>query len=203
MSMIVQLGYGKANFATVRATYAAMRVVAPFVRASAATTGRRVGSFTKVLAGSIDDFGAILQCSVEHDPGTVILLQVSRTRNNVPISEGALFLRLRSGAAHYRIEGKVPTPAQNRCGDRVMIFSGNADFMTPEELEQECGIQVNRGYISRFMSAEELEESFNIVQVSPEISPRSVVQTVMGEQGEVKTSMGSMPVRRLRLRSGG
>lgn len=196
----IHIGYGKANFATVRATYAAMKVTAPFARVSAATTGRRSGGMSRVMVGTLDDHGAILQCAVEHEPGTIILLQVSRTRNTVPISEGALFLRLRGQAAHYRIEGKIPSSAQNRCGERVMIFSGNADFMTPQELEAECGIQVNRGYISRFMDHDELDECFSIVQVAPEVAPRSQVQTVLGEMGEVKTAMAAVPVRRLRLR---
>ncbi len=197
-TMMVTLGFGRANLTSVLATYACFKVTKPFNRITAVTSGQYRGrSVTQV--GQHDHCGQLISSNVEHAPGTIILLQTKMMAGVEIMCEGGLFLRLRAGAPLYNVIAAVPTGNGNLCGDSFMMFSGNADIMNTEALAQ-AGLDVSRGYVSRYMDMEELSECFRIVRVSGETAPRPLVEEVATPMGVVRREMASAPARRLILR---
>lgn len=197
----VSLGAGKANFVNTLATYACMKVAAPFNRTSALTSGKQ-HSRSYSQAGRLEHYGGFMHANVEQDHGTVILLQVSWKRNGAPIRDGALFLRLRTGAPLYSVSAKVPTDAQNTYGDRLSMFSGYADIMNAEEL-QLIGILPNRSYTEKFMAEEELEECFNIQMQQAETIGKPQITAIATPTGVQLREVAQEPMRRMIFRKRG
>ncbi len=195
----ITLGYGKANFSTTLATYAAMKVVAPFIRSSAITSGVRMGQMTNTRVGEKESHGALLSAPVAHDQGTVILLQSKWMRGAALVRDGGLFLRLRDGAPLYSIIAAVPTAAGNICGDSFQVFSGYADILNVDELKL-LGVEVPRGYASRFMDPEELQECYRVIQVTPERRARPSITAIATPEGMQMREVAPTPIRRLIIR---
>jgi len=194
--------YGKVNLATASASVAAFRVQAPFKRESAINTGTRSpghGQYT--AATSFQKIGGGFATErVRHDVGTILLYQMSRTRNKVRMSDGALFLRLRPGAAFLAINAKLPVGPESLIGDEFMIFQGNADILTVEELRT-SGIEVARNYERTYMSDEEIAENFEVHVVTPESTPRPALQRVVAQGKVIIKEVAQEPIRRVgRLR---
>lgn len=198
MGMIVQLAYGKANFANTLATYSAQKVTAPFVRVSAVTAGKRMGQVHHALCGFLDLHGGMATNTVEHELGTVLLLQASWKRGGFPVKDGAIFLKLRATAPQYRIMAKIPLDAENRIGEHAMHFMGNADILNESDL-QVLGFEVPRQYRGRFMADEEVESCFTISMLSPETAPRAQTTAIATERGVEVREVAAMPMRRLRF----
>lgn len=196
----VHLGYGKANFDTIGATYATMKVEPPFKRNSAYTSGQRSGE-QRVTPVSLhpDRHGVLLTGNVQHDEGTIIVLQVAWNMKGSPIRDGALFLKLRIGAPLYNVMAFIPGNHANICGDQFMIFSGEADIMNLDDLEA-AGIEANRGYVSRYMEQDELAECFRIVEVHPARQARPSLEAIATATGTEMREVAQMPARRLILR---
>lgn len=199
MEVTVTLGYGKANLSSMYATYASMKVTEPFNRVSGVTSGRAMGTKTVTQVGSWEHNGALLSASVAHASGTVILLQAKWMRGPSVIRDGGLFLRLRPGAPVYNIIAAVPTGHENQCGDSFVMFAGPADIMTVDELKM-VGLEVPRGYVSRFMDHEELAECFRIVKVAEEGIPRPQLSAIATPEGIKIREVAQAPRRRLILR---
>lgn len=199
MGQSVWLGIGKANLANTLATYAAFKVSPPFLRVTALNSGKRVGSSQTTQVGQHDLNGTLHSVMVEHDNGTVILLQAKWMQGPVLLREGGLFMRLRAGAPHYEVIAKVPTGHDNICGDSFRVFSGCADVLNAEELKL-LGLEVGRGYISRYMDEEELEECYRIVQVGRETQPRPAISAIATPTGVEMREIAQAPARRLILR---
>jgi hypothetical protein len=198
--MQVELGYGKANLSDMLATYASLRVTAPFKRETAIQTGRRVpGSDNAIPVGKFDLNGALLNAKVDHPTGTIIAVQASWKRRGAPIREAALFFRLREGAALYDVRAKVPLGPDNYCGDSFLIFGGYGDLLTPDELHLH-GLEVNRGFKERFMQPVEIGECFVIRQLRAETIHRPTLQAVATSEGVQMREIPAAPGRRLNLR---
>lgn len=195
----VQVGYGKANLSSTLATYACMKVTAPFARVSAASSGPKVGSAMVTAVGSHQINGVLINNQVQHPNGTVILLTASWKRGGSPIRDGALFIRLRFGAPHYNVLAKVPLGAENICGDSFVIFSGTGDIMNADEL-LERGIEVQRSYVSRFMDEEELGECFILNRLAPESIKRPELVTIATPDGTKLVEVSQAPTRRMVFR---
>lgn len=193
------IGYGKANLQTISATYASMKVQAPFQRNSAVTSGKRMGTPVASPVGTWDGAGALISTPVEHPAGTVILLQCKWMRGAHLLREGGLFLRLRSGAPVYSIVASVPTEHGNIIGDSWQMFSGPADIMSIPELRL-IGIDVPRGFVSRFMDTEELSECYRIVQTRGETQPRPSISAIATPTGVEMREVVQAPTRRLNIR---
>jgi len=202
MGQICTLGYGKANLSDTLVTYANMKVVAPFSRTSAVTSGRRHGQNSSSPVGRFDMTGALITARSEHENGTIILLQASWKRMRAPVADGALFFRLRAGAPLYRVDAKVPTGRENMYGDRFTIFSAYADIMNPDDLQQ-AGIVLPAQYENKFMSDEEIQECFYLMQLAPESAPRPAPVAILGAAGVVYREMAQVPARRIRIRRAG
>lgn len=193
------IGYGKVNYANVLATYAALKVTPEFQRTSAVTSGVRVGSQTTTRAGTWDGNGVLISVNVMHDIGSVFVLQVKHMRGPFILRDGALFLRLRVGAPLYNIIASVPSSPENICGDSFQMFSGNADICNPEELKL-LGIDVPRGFITRFMDREELAECFRIVQVAPATVEKPSISAIATPTGIKMREIAQPPKRRMIVR---
>lgn len=200
--MNVRLGYGTANFSNTAARYANYKVSAPFHRTSSLTSGRQTGNKVSANPGRHSHSGYLVQENVEHPVGTILLLQVSWFRSGAPIRDGALFLKLRDGAPVYNINARVPTDYGNTFGDMFQMFSGMGDVLSVEDLARE-NIELNASYEKKFMSEDEQEECFSIVQISPGRLPRPALVEIESPTGTVLAEMSDTPVRRLRLRSRG
>ena len=197
----VQLGYGKANLANVLATYASMKVTAPFNRVTAIQSGKRIGQQHTTPVGRHDLNGALINSTVAHPYGTVILITASWKRRGASVRDGALFIRLRFGAPTYSIQAKVPVSHESICGDSFTVFAGMGDIMNADELAL-LGILPNRAYLEKFMSLEELEECFTITQLAGESAPRPSISAVAGPNGTVVREVLPAPQRRLIIRRG-
>ncbi len=199
MGQLITAGFGKANLSNVLATYSSMKVTAPFMRTTAINSGKTHGQKIALPVGRADHHGILLSQHVEHDNGTIIMVQASWKRNGSPIRDGALFVRLRAGAPLYNIIAKVPIGEQNIVGDSFMIFSGYADIMSLDDL-QDNGIEVNGGFIRRFIQMDELEECFRISMMAPETVPRPQLTEVEGQNGPEMQPLAAPPLRRISLR---
>lgn len=193
------LGYGKSNLQTVSATYACMKVTPPFQRVSGVTSGRRAGSPTVSPVGTWDGAGALISTPVAHPSGTVIMLQCKWLRGVHLLREGAIFLRLRTGAPVYSILAMVPTEQGNIIGDSWQMFSGPADILNVAELRL-INIDIPRGFVSRFMDVEEMSECFRIVEVSPGTNPRPQITAIATRDGVELREVAAPPTRRMRIR---
>lgn len=199
MEITCTVGYGKANMSNTLSTYASMKVSPPFQRVSAATSGRAMGSRNLTQVGDWEGNGVLINVSVAHPPGTIILLQSKWMRRGIAFRDGAIFMRLRPGAAVYNIIASVPTGHENRCGDSFIMFSGPADIMTLDELRL-VNLDVPRGYAQRFADETELTECYRIVRVSPESVPRPVIGAVSTPTGIELRELAQEPRRRLIIR---
>jgi len=200
--MEATIAYGKINLSNASLSVASFRVQGPFKRESAVNTGKRRPGFDQYVHATAHPQigGGFSTNRVQHEPGTILLFQISRTRNRVRISDGAIFLRLREGAAFLAVSAKLPTGRESLLGDQYIIFQGNADLLSVEELKT-SGLEIARQYERNFMSREEIEENFQINIVSPESTPRPSLQRVVSDGKVVVREMAQEPVRRIgRLR---
>lgn len=196
---VLNIGYGKANLSATLATYVAWKVKAPFDKESAAMSGHRItGSYHAEPVGTNDHRGALISQRVKHFDGTVILLQASWKRGGSPIRDGALFLRLRTGAASYRIRAKVPQDATTVCGPLFTVFEGHADILTEAELTV-LNLKVPRNYTDRFMQLDEIDECFTIEEFAPAQVERPQLTAVATSEGVKMVELAAAPSRRLRV----
>lgn len=201
--MTCTLGFGKANLPGTYASIACFRLKPPFMRDSAVNSGRQSRDHMRDYSvGIIEERGMLYQRRVEHDVGTVVMLQSGWKRGGSPIRDGALFLRLREDAVEWRISAKLPLSDGNTFGGEFVVFEGRADMLSADEL-QTFGFEVNRSYRSRFMAQEEIDECFILQAVSNERTPRPSLMLV-GTGAERKlVEVAAAPSRRLVLRKRG
>lgn len=195
----VTLGYGKANLSAIYASFSSMKVQAPFARVSAVSSGVAKGPSNTTMVGNNEIRGVLVNRNVEHALGTVILLQSSWKVNGSPTRDGAIFLRLRVGAPLYNILAYVPTGVETICGDTFTMFSGYADILDADELEH-VGIAVNNSYVRNFMEAEEIDECFQITQVTSETIPRPGLVEIESAEGPVMREIAQGAHRRIIVR---
>lgn len=197
------LGFGKANLPGTYASIACFRLKPPFMRDSAVNSGRQDRNYSRDYAiGAIEERGMLYQRRVEHETGTVVMLQSGWKRNGSPIRDGAIFLRLREDATEWRITAKLPLSDGNTYGAEFVVFEGRADMLNADEL-QTFGFEVNRSYRSRFMAREEIDECFLLQILSQERSARPSLMIVgTGEQRRL-VEVAAAPSRRLVLRKRG
>ena len=198
-SQTVSLMAGKASYPGNLTTYACLGVEAPFVRSTALNSGVRQGSFGSIPAGMYPHNGNFFGGNVAHRIGTVILLQVSGKRGGLPVRDGAIFVRLRTGAPLWAISGTVPTHFENTCGDRIQMFAGYADILNADELDL-LGIRPNRSYIDKFMTEDEVAECFHLTMLSEETVPRPQLSVIATPTGNKLQEVAQEPERRLRFR---
>ena len=197
---IIDLGYGKANLSDLLATYASLKVTAPFTRITAINSGKQMpGSSMSTPVGRFDLNGALLNAKVEHPNGTIILVQTSWKRNGVGIRDAALFFRLREGAPLYDVRARVPIGRENICGESFMIFNGYADLLTPAELKLHS-IEPHRNWATSFLNPEEIGECFIVTQQRAETIPRPTLQAIATAEGVQMREIPQTPNRRLNLR---
>jgi hypothetical protein len=195
----IALGYGRINFSGMAASYAALKVVPPFMRSSAATSGQARGSRRWTPAGEHTFNEGITNVSVEHPNGTVVLLQVQWKSGGIPLRDGALFLRLRHGAALYSVTAKVPRNRENIMGDSCQMFSGYADILGADDF-QALNLKVPDSFLHKFMSEEELAECFDITMMSRETVPRPGLALISTPTGTEMREIAQEPVRRFVFR---
>lgn len=201
MEITCTVGYGKVNLSSQLATFSSMKITPPFQRVSAATSGRAAGQRSTTQVGDWEGNGVLISAPVSHPSGTVVLLQSKWMRRGIPVRDGAIFMRLRPGAAVHNIIATLPVGHESRCGDSFIMFSGPADIMTLDELRL-VNLDIPRGYADRFGAEEELAECFRIVRISPETIPRPAISAVATPTGIEMRELAQEPKRRLIVRRG-
>lgn len=197
MGMFSTMAYGKFNFAEYAGSIAVLLVKPPFLRESAVNAGVARGAKTRTMPGSIDIHGAFISQQIELAEGSVIALQVARTRRGARQYDGTMFIRLRAQAAHIRIAMLMPPVTQRRF-DAQTVFEGNADFMSVDDLA-DIGIVVSPQYGERFLDVNDIEQCFRLTEISPERQSRGVVQVVHTAEGDKTVRLATAPVRRMRI----
>lgn len=199
--LTIKVGFGKAVLRTSTTSFSAMRVTAPWVRDAAVSTGiRSRGTAVHLDVGRNNGInGNLYGDEVTHESGTIIMLTASRSIKGSPISDGAILLRLRQGAAYLNISGFLPTGPDNYCGDRFAMFQGNADIMSVEEVEL-LGIRVPHGYVQKFFDPEQIAECFDVVELRPAMAAKPEIVAVMTPSGVKIQEVAAAPSRRMRLR---
>lgn len=197
----IRVGFGKAVLSTSTTTFSVMRVVGPWNREPAATSGvRRPGTATKHFVGAHGDMNGTLYADVvEHEPGTFLLVSASKTVKGSPVSEGSIILRLRPGAAVLNVIGKLPPASENMFGTNFSLFQGNADILSVEEAEL-LGLRVPRGYVDRFFDPEEIGERFDVVEITPEVTAKPEFAPIITPSGVKVVEVAAAPTRRIKVR---
>lgn len=198
----IKVGYGKANLSASVTSLASQRVTAPWIRQPAATSGRRTyGTMIQSNVGPHGDINGILYGeTVDHDDGTIIMLTSSKARRGSPIADGAILLRLRSGAARLAVSALLPVAQDNYYGQRYLMFEGNADILSLDEAEV-LGVRVPRGYAERFFDMVQVCELFDLIELSPATAARPALAAISTASGVVIKEVAAEPTRRIRIRS--
>lgn len=193
------LAYGACNYRDGSGSYTAFKVTPPFTRVQAVAAGAKEGRPENIPAGNLEMHKGFARCQVRYPNGTIILVQMTRKRSGSVVADGALFLRLRAGAALISVRAKLPISIDNIIGENILVFQAYADILSEEELDF-VGIEPERSYVRRYMELDEVSECFSVTEVSPQREAPPRIQEVYGSQGVVQVEAASEPMRRLRIR---
>lgn len=198
--VIVKLCYGKINLVNSGGTLGAFQLKPPFVRAMATQSGALMGKPIYSNASRFPDIGGgFTTKNISHPPGTVIMIQASRTRRAHRMADGIIFLRLRAQAAVLVVKMKLPTGPDSILGEYQIAFTGRADVLSVEELAS-MDILVPNNIQHLYLNMEEIDELFEIEEIGAEITPAPTLVRIATSQGVQLRAVADEPVRRLRLR---
>lgn len=197
----VKLTYGKINLSSQSQRLSVWRVKPPFNVESATTTGRKLNTYSSrsQSATSSPDGGGFTTMTVEHDIGTVIKLQASRTRNSRAAADGWLFLRLRASAPRLQVLLSLVHGRESLLGENLIIFEGNADVLTEEELDV-LGFHVPGRKRATYMNPDEVAELFQVTELTAGTASRPVYSRIATAAGVTVAAVAAEPVRRIRMR---
>ncbi len=196
----VQVGSGKIVLPESVTTFSSVRVTAPFLRESAHGTGvRSMPSTMQNISRHGTLHGSLYSATVGHEAGTVIMLTASRTTRGFPVSDAAILLRLRAGAAVINAGAKLPPARENDFGNRFCMFSGHADVLSIEEAAV-LGIFVPARYAEKFFVASDIDKHFDLMELTPETTPRPEYMIVATASGVVTREVAATPQRRIKVR---
>lgn len=194
-----RLTYGRINLKRQSQRLAVFKVTPPFNTDSGTNSGRRINVHPSVQATSYPDGGGFSTHAVAHAEGTVILLQASRTNNACPAADGWVFIRLRESGPKLQVFLNLVTGPESVLGDRLVVFSGNGDVLAREELDV-LGFHLPGRKAENYLKAEEVDELFTAVEISPGTASRpSYVRIATAKGVEVK-AVAAEPIRRMRIR---
>lgn len=143
--------------------------------------------------------GGWTTASMTYEEGTILLLQATRTRGGITFAEGGLFLRLRASAALISIMLELPQAPESLLGQRIAVFQGFADIVSPDELRA-LGIDVPRNYISRYLQADEIDELYTLNELRQQVTPPPSFVVVTTREGTKTKAVAAEQPRRIRLR---
>lgn len=200
----VSLCYGKINLSNQSQTVATLRLKPPFEKSMSATTAGRVNLQSKEYHQATryrDIGGGFTRQRVDHEQGTLILLQVSRTRQGVPTADAAIVLRLREGADLLSIAARLPVGPESVLGESIQVFVGTADICNAADLKL-LGVKIPSYYRDRYMAQEEIDDLLDVSVVRAGTIAKPTLQAVATSEGVVIAAMSVEAPRRLRLRRG-
>lgn len=196
----IRVGFGSVNLKYEGAKFSAFRLKEPFLRDSAASTGRsssQWGKYPVSMQPAIN--GTMYSAEVTHKNGTILLLQSSWTRSGISVRDGAILLRLREGAALLNIEATLPHGRDSMLGDRFSVFRGYADILSADEAKV-FKIVTPHTVIDKFFDLDQISECFDIKELRPEALARPEVQLIVTATGSELREIQSAPQRRLNFR---
>lgn len=196
-----KISYGKVNVPGATLSVAAFELKAPFVRVLATQAGRRSGRphHAEVSPFHSEFGGFSTDPNVAFDEGTILMFLMRATRNGISIADGAVFIRLRQNAAVLNIKAILPAHKFNLLGVRHIVYTGKGDILDVDEVRA-FGIQVPDFFAENNTDIEQINELFDIDELSPETAPAPVLKELVTSQGVVLREVAEEPIRRIRLR---
>lgn len=197
----ISVGFGKAVLSTSTTTLAAFCVKAPWLRDPAATSGtRQPGAAVQIDVGRNNGINSFLYSdTIAHELGTILLLTAAKTIKGSPVSDGAILLRLRHGAALINVSARLPTGSDNFAGPLFSMFQGHADILSVDEADF-LGIRVPNRYVEKFFNSDEIAERFDVIELSAAVADKPQIVAVMTPSGAEFKEVAAAPARRMKLR---
>lgn len=197
---IVQIGYGKVNYDVSSATLTSFVVEQPFDRVLASKALSKSSQTQRLPSSDTPNINGWLYHDTLNAPdGTIILVQMQARSHGLSVRDGSVFLRVRDGGPMMLIIAKFEINIRSsQYAESHVAFSGCADILQASELS-EYGITPSNRYIDAFMSQDEIDECFDIQELSTG-SPKPVRETVVNASGESVTFTTQRITRRIRIR---
>lgn len=196
----VRVGFGKINLKGQGATLSAFRMRPPYLRDSAASSGRSKNRWEEYPVSEAPQVnGKLYSTDVAHENGTILLIQSAWTRGGLSTRDGGIYLRLRSDAALINVEAVLPHGPDSRLGSRFCVFRGCADILSPDEAKL-YQIATPHTVIDKYFDLDQVEECFDLKEIAQEVRPRPDVQLIATATGlETRETMAA-PTRRFNFR---
>jgi len=159
------------------------------------------GTYSAVPAAldGYKDHGTWYNTRYTPQDGRVLLIMANTTYHGSPYSNGAMLVCLREEAPLLKIDVNNNAFNANAVHQVVPTFSGNADILTLDEVE-DYGIVFNHNFINNYFDEEEVDELFSISVLSRG-TPRPKMLEVRTPEGSVrKVAIGAEGSRRIRIR---
>lgn len=159
------------------------------------------GMGSKELAARDGDgrHGEWYRHSLIAEDGKVMFFTGSVTFNRKPVRDIGLLVRLRATGPFVHAY-MILRPHENAVFDRIPLFSGRADVLTPEEL-LDMGYALKSSVIENNFDEEELEDGLVIEQMGTAIEERPVLEMMQTASGAMEAiEVPPEPKRKLRRR---
>jgi len=198
----VALGYGKVNLSRLGMTLVCFIVEEGFKRTLVSKRFAKVGRTIMVPVSEHPDIdGWLYSESVNVPDGAIVMLQGSTRVNGAAIADAAIFIRIRREGTGLLINANLPAGAR---ASTHCVFSGWGDLLAIDDLE-DTHVAVPPRFSNTYLNSEEIEEVFNVREVSKATAPRPVrpvLETVITPNGQEIQLNVAVPARRMRLRRG-
>jgi hypothetical protein len=127
--------------------------------------------------------------------GMVLMIQVVSTVRAARRNNASMLLALRESAGSILVQARI-TPHRDAVFNSINAFTGLADIISPAEAE-ELGYILDRRYVDTFFHKEEVEEVFNVEELSPGTDRPEILEVRSPDGGLVKVLGAPKPKRRV------
>lgn len=196
-----EIRYGSANFSTGTTKINAW-VLVNDVRTfpSRALSKTRKSANETADREGFGDYGHWHTDYLEYKPGTILLITAETTRRKVPLAGAGLLVRLREGAPMYQVTVNVTVDPLCRY-ERLPVFVGRGDIVEYDQVNEEYGVELLRGFVSNWLEDEdEFNEVFTVDTLANARSGAPEIIQVDGEDGVETVTVDPAPRRRTHIR---
>jgi len=127
--------------------------------------------------------------------GMVLMIQVTNSVRAARRNNASMLIALRDSAPSLLVQARI-VPHRNAVFNSINAFAGNGDIISPSEAE-ELGYVLDRGYVDTFFHPEEVEEVFDVTELSPGTDRPEIIEIRSVEGESVKVLGAPKPKRRV------
>lgn len=131
-----------------------------------------------------------------HVEGMMLMVQVLNSVRGAQRNNASMLLSLRETGPTLMVQANI-SPHRDAALSKVTAFIGKADIMSPAEA-MELGYVLDRNYIDTFFHQDEIEEVFDIQELSPATTDKPEIMEVSEPTGEKRKVLVS-PKRKRRI----